>query len=206
MNTNRKSTSEKLTTKVIIKAFKNNEPEIIEEIYSEYFPLIKHLVEINSGNKNDAKDVFQEALMVIYNKIEKSSFTLNSSFKTFLYSISRNIWFNQLRKRKVFLNDFKDKEDYIVKIDNKSIIKETCLNIEYDLFRQHFEKLSCTQKMLFKLFFENYSFKQIADILNYKNAAYARKEKYNCKNILIESIQNDPKYADLLKMHESIQT
>lgn len=201
MTYTRKITSE-FTNEKIINGFRNKNPETIDKIYNEFFPVIKHLVELNSGTTNDAKDIFQEALIVIYGKIENDDFILNCSFITFLYSICRNIWFNQLRSRKGYSKEFIDNEIYVEIIDNKKILKEICLNKEYLLFRHHFEKLNSQQKKLFELFFNDYSFEQIAGILNFKNAAYARKEKFNCKNLLIESIKNDPKYEELQKEQE----
>ena len=189
----------KFTDEMIINGFRNNDPETIEKIYNELFPMIKRLVEFNSGTPSDAKDIFQEALMVIHKKIENDDFFLSCSFKTFLYSICRNIWFNQLRNRKVHFKEFNDNEVYVEILDNKNILKEICLNEEYFLFRHHFEKLSSEQKKLFTLFFDKYSFKQIADIMNYKNAAMARKEKLFCKKLLTENIINDPKFEELQK-------
>ncbi|MEA3295772.1 MAG: sigma factor, partial [Patescibacteria group bacterium] len=99
MTLTRKITSE-FTDEKIINGFRNNDPETIEKIYNELFPVINRLIEFNSGTPSDAKDIFQEALMVIYKKIENDEFILSCSFKTFLYSICRNLWFNQLRNRK----------------------------------------------------------------------------------------------------------
>ena len=198
-------TISEFTDEMIINGFRNNDPETIEKIYNELFPMIKRLIKFNSGTPSDAKDVFQEALMVIHSKIENDDFILCCSFKTFLYSICRNIWFNQLRNRKGHFKEFTDNEIFVEIIDNKNILKEAYMNKEYFLFRHHFEKLSSEHKKLFQLFFSKYSFKQIADIMNFKNAAMARKEKLFCKRLLIENIQNDPKFEKLQKMQKSLQ-
>ena len=196
---------QKLTNEEIISGFRNNNPEIIEKIYEDYFPMIKYLVERNSGTTSDAKDIFQESLMIIFKKIENNEFILSCSFKTFLYTVCRNIWFKQLRNSNVCLNEFQDNVMLVEQNDNKCIYKEFFLNKEYFIFRHHFENLSSKHKKLFELFFEKYSFKQIADILNFKNAAYARKEKYVCKTLLIENIKNDPQFEELMKIQRSLQ-
>ena len=77
------------------------------------------------------------------------------------------------------------------------------LNLEYFLFREHFNKLDRKCKKLIELFLKELSFNEIAKMLNYKNALDARRTKYLCKNLLINRIKNDPKYKELQNYENS---
>jgi RNA polymerase sigma factor (sigma-70 family) len=64
-----------------------------------HFPKVRRLVRDNSGSADDAKDVFQDALIVFHRKARTSDFTLTSSISTYLFSVCRNLWREELRRR-----------------------------------------------------------------------------------------------------------
>lgn len=68
-----------------------------------HFPKVERLVRANSGTKADAKDVFQDALVIFHRRVRSVGFTLTSSISTFLYAICRNLWREELRKRNKLL-------------------------------------------------------------------------------------------------------
>lgn len=64
-----------------------------------HFPKVERLVRANSGTKADAKDVFQDALVIFHRRVRQPGFVLTSSIGTFLYAVCRNLWREELRKR-----------------------------------------------------------------------------------------------------------
>ena len=99
----------------IIKGFQQNDRLIINDVYLKNYPTIRNYILKNSGDEVEAKDVFQEALVIIFKKIEEESFKLTSSFNTFLFSVCRNIWLKYLRDRKYSREenfDFSEINDY----------------------------------------------------------------------------------------------
>ena len=55
---------------------------------------------INYGaNEQDADDVFQETVIAFIDIVQKDKFRMEASIKTFLVSIARNIWRNEMKKR-----------------------------------------------------------------------------------------------------------
>jgi DNA-directed RNA polymerase specialized sigma24 family protein len=75
----------------------NNDHAILREIYENYADRIKHHIIKNGGTANDAKDVFQDALMIIYKKAQSEDFELTSQFYTYLFGICHFVF---KRKRK----------------------------------------------------------------------------------------------------------
>jgi len=86
---------------------------IINFVYKEYFPLIRFLISDNGGTGEDAEDIFQDGIIIIYNKINLNQLTLTSSFKTYMYSVCRNLWLQKLNKRKAIFERLTDVEEYL---------------------------------------------------------------------------------------------
>ena len=70
-----------------------------------YFPSISSYIKQNHGNSEDAEDIFQEAMIVLLQKVRQPNFILTSSLKTYLYAIAKNLWLKKLRDNKLNLVD-----------------------------------------------------------------------------------------------------
>jgi len=57
-------------------------------MYSEYFGMVRHLVMQNSGSEEDAKDVFQESMVSLFEMVQRPDFTFTSQPSTLVYSRS----------------------------------------------------------------------------------------------------------------------
>ena len=162
-----------------------------------YFPVIKNMVVANKGDNEEAKDIFQEALLIIYDKITNNDFNLTCSFKTFLYSVSRNLWHEQLRYKKKFLRKFKDYDTYV---DVEAEIDNLAYEIITDyLFYKHFFSLTASCQEIIKMLLNKISSKEIVKSMGYGSEDYANKRKYQCKQILFKRIKNDPLYKKVIE-------
>ena len=181
------------TDEAIVEGIKLRDSSVIRFVYKEYFPTIKYLITTNSGTEIDAEDVFQDALVIIFRKTGEDGLILTSSFKTYLYSICRNLWLQRL-DRKTFSSEFLD-------ADNLEDLQET-IHFEftdtesekYKLFQQHFLRLSDDCQKILRLFLEKTSLKEIADVMGFKSEKYAKTRKFMCKEKLKNRILNDPNF------------
>jgi RNA polymerase sigma factor (sigma-70 family) len=189
------------TDEAIIDGLKRRDSGIIRYIYKEYYPTIKFLITTNSGTETDAEDVFQDALVVLFRKIARENLVLTSSFKTFLYSICRNLWLQRLDRR-VFSNEFLEMEDLGEIQENQFFEQPEDENEKYRLFQQHFLRLSEDCQKILKLFLGKTSLKEIADIMGFKTEKYAKTRKFMCKEKLKNSIINDPGFKKYLTDYE----
>jgi RNA polymerase sigma factor (sigma-70 family) len=189
------------TDEAIIDGLKGRDSGIIRYIYKEYYPTIKFLITTNSGTETDAEDVFQDALVVLYRKIARENLVLTSSFKTFLYSICRNLWLQRLDRR-VFSNEFLEMEDLGEIQENQFFEQPEDENEKYRLFQQHFLRLSEDCQKILKLFLGKTSLREIADIMGFKTEKYAKTRKFMCKEKLKNSIINDPGFKKYLTDYE----
>ena len=60
--------------------------------------MIQHFVTNNNGSFDDARDIFQEAMIALYEKVQLEHFTLSCQIKTYLFSICKNLWLKRLQQ------------------------------------------------------------------------------------------------------------
>lgn len=188
---------------MIIAGLKARDILIINYIYKQVYPQIRYLVTSNSGSRMDAEDLFQDTLVVIYQKITKDSLNLTSSFKTYLYSICRHLWLQKLNKHQ-FSYEYKDVSDldeFQDNQDNEELLEE---NEKYRLFQQHFLKMSANDQKVLKLYLAKTSLREMARIMGYKSDNYAKFRKYICKEKLKNAILNDPQFRQIYQYDDLV--
>lgn len=149
-----------------------------EKLYV-YFPVIKKLVLNNSGTRQDAEDIYQEALIVLMRRSRQPDFVLTCSLNTYLYSVCRFLWSDQLkaRKRKVE-TDLMKHEDLLKEEELEAFVPEEG---SVKLAERAVSQLGDKCRQLLKLFyFDKLSFKQIAARLKFATEQVAKNQKYRC--------------------------
>jgi RNA polymerase sigma factor (sigma-70 family) len=180
----------------IIEGIKARDNCVLQYVYKNHFPSIHHFIISNSGSPEDAKDIFQESIIVIYRKLkEQQHFLLNSSFKTFIYSIARNLWLKHLRAIKYEGLTIKDQQQYIELKDEPFKVSND--DLKMSLYQKYFKQLPEDCQNILKLTARDIPQKEIAQAMNLKSENYVKKRKHDCKEKLIEMIKKDPRYPDL---------
>lgn len=176
----------------ILEGLRERDTKVLDYIYENFYEQIKVFINKNSGSDEDAKDIYQDALLVIYQKARKNNLSLSCSFNTYLYSVCRLLWLKQLEARK---HQKVATEDTSTFIELEPGIYELFeLNERYKLYQDHFKKLSFSCQKVLELFLAGVPLKEIASILGFKSDVYAKKRKYQCKEKLINSIKSDPEF------------
>jgi len=169
----------------------------LEQLYREQFPAIRDLLRKNGGSETDAKGVFHDAVLVVYQKAKQPVFQLTSQFSTFFYGICRNLWLNHLSKKSTF-SEVTISEDAKYTADEGSPEAEF-LQVERDnLFWYAFRQLGGDCQKLLELFFQKLSMETIAAQMGFSSEGYARRRKLQCKARLVELVKNRPEYRELL--------
>jgi RNA polymerase sigma factor (sigma-70 family) len=185
------------SNEIILKGLKDRDKNVIKYIYRTHFQPIRHMILSNSGTAMDAEDIFQDALLVIYQKTSSGLKELTCSFSTFLYSVCRYKWLNRLEQKgkqaePMDISEFESLED-IHNLDNLMVENE-----KFKLFLHHFEKLNEKERQVLKLFLKKVPLSEIASIMGYKSSAYAKVRKFLTKEKLRNSILNDPRYLEMI--------
>jgi RNA polymerase sigma factor (sigma-70 family) len=176
----------------LLENFIKADNKIIVHLYKSYLPCVTKYILNNGGIEEDARDVFQEALIVLYKQIKSKDISLTASLKTYIFSICRYRWLNNLRKNKR-IESF-NKEMELIDL-NSDIIFQMEKAERYRLLQVHLSKLSPTDQKILNLYFQKKSTEEIADLLGLSKL-YVKKQKYLSKRKLIKSIQSDLSYKE----------
>jgi len=178
----------------VIKGVLGGDQVILTAFYRNNLPKITNFILKNSGNEADAEDVFQDALVLTYQKLRDDDLSLECALATYVFAVSRNLWMNTLRKRrKILLND----EFLGISEDlNESILETIFVKERQFLFQKYFLKLGerCQEVLLH--FFSGKSMVEISKLMGYSEG-YTRKKKFECKKHLTETIAKDPIFHEL---------
>lgn len=156
----------------------------LTQLYRRYFPMVLHLVLNNSGNEDDAKDIYQEALVVLYEKVSADSLDLNCQLKTYIYSVSRRLWLKQLSRRSR-AGTGRD-EAYFQGTDVPAPVEDDLATHEmrdrqFDLMAESLGKLGEPCRTLLEDFYiRHFSMQQLTEKFGYTNTDNAKTQKYKC--------------------------
>lgn len=172
-----------------IDAIKANNTDVIKQIYIENYPKVELLVLKNSGTKEQAKDLYQEAFLAFWRNISGDKFIpkSHSSINGYLYTIAKYKWIDQLRSikdkktvlpddRLQFANDAIDKNPVDHDFTDDIIEKERLLDKAMAAFKNLGQPC---KSLLIRFYFEKKSMKEIAKEFQLDPAS-ARNKKYRC--------------------------
>jgi RNA polymerase sigma factor (sigma-70 family) len=77
----------------------HNDTVVVRDIYDRFSGKVKGYILQNSGSEDDAADIFQEALIDIYQQAQNKALQLTCPFEPFLLLICKRKWLNELKKR-----------------------------------------------------------------------------------------------------------
>lgn len=156
-----------------------NDRKVIEVLYRNQYPAIKSLIINNNGDIDDARDVFQEALVVLYEKVKAGQFELHCQIKTYLYSVARRIWLKRLHQMKPVTGDITVAEE-TVPVEEDSGLHEKKQE-DFRLMDEALNSLGEPCRSLLKAYYlEKQNMNDIADRFGYTNAGNAKNQKYKC--------------------------
>jgi RNA polymerase sigma factor (sigma-70 family) len=164
----------------------------INFIYQQYYKGLEYHVVSNSGTKDDAQDVIQEVLVVFIDLVQQGKYRGESSIKSFLYTLTRNMWITDLRKRastqkrnEVFeTSKNKIDEDITILLGHHESQKAVI-----SFFASMGEK--CKQ-VLTMFYYDELPIKEILELTDYENEQVLRNKKYKCLKELTEAIKKSP--------------
>ena len=173
--------------------------ETIKAIYRNHFESLCWYIMNNSGSRQDAEDVFQEVVVSFIDLVQKDKFRGESTVKTFLFSLNRHTWLNELKRRgRALAREEKyergqdktelDAGHYIADREGKA-----------EVTRLVGELGETCRKILLLFYYENLSMREILETLHYENEQVVRNKKYKCLKQLEQMITEKPYLKQSLK-------
>jgi RNA polymerase sigma factor (sigma-70 family) len=171
----------------------------IRFLYRQHFEFLSNYVLHNSGDFHDAEDIFQEVIVSFINLVKAGKFRGESSIKTFLYAINRNLWLNELKKRgrtqqrELKYEQIKEGDESAVNLSMESREASARLMAAINNLGE-----TC-KKILVLFYFENRPMKEILGALHYENEQVVRNKKHKCLKSLEVMIRSDKTLFEQLK-------
>ena len=173
-----------LTDDELLSGLANGSDDALTQLYRRYFPMVLHFVISNNGSEDEAKDVYQEALIVLYEKVRGGSFELHCQLKTYVYSVGRRLWLKQLaHKSRFMVNDTEHlaADSNAVEQVSDDLIDHEERDRQFELMADSLNRLGEPCRTLLDDFYiRHLSMQDITQKFGYTNADNAKTQKYKC--------------------------
>ncbi len=162
-----------------IEGIARGDAAILESLYHDYFPMVQNMIVQNNGTEEEAKDIFQEAIIVLYDKITQGNFELTSKLKTYIYSVCRRLWLKQLGSQERTFHDVNSYAEIIPVEDDLARHRER--DRELAMMEQALDRLGepC-RTIIHDFYIKRSSMQEICDKFGYTSTDNAKTQKYKC--------------------------
>jgi len=168
-----------LNEQALLKGLANNDSKAVETLYKSHFSSIQHFVLNNNGSFDDARDVFQEAMITLYEKVQSNSFVLTCQIKTYLFSICKHLWLKRLHQLGKYSGPLSSQEETIsIEQDMREFDKKEA---SFEIMHRSLNSLGEPCKSLLEGYYLNKKgMQELAADFGYTNADNAKNQKYKC--------------------------
>lgn len=166
---------------LLLKGIAEGNSKDLAQVYKLYYPSIAYMIISNHGSEDEAKDIFQDALLVLYDKVSNGTFELSSKLSTYLFAVCRRMWLKKLTKgSSEFANsDLSTYEETLFSEDDLEEQEE--LEVKFSQMESAMAQLGEPCKTILEDFYiRNMSMTQISDKFGYTNPDNAKTQKYKC--------------------------
>ncbi|MCE7994661.1 MAG: sigma-70 family RNA polymerase sigma factor [Roseivirga sp.] len=164
----------------ILSSDKRKRAEALEYLYENCFPKVAAYIQSNSGTEEEAKDFFQDTIAVVYKNLLEGKFRGESAITSYTYAVARNLWLQQIRKRKIVTTSLENDQltdghnDEI----NANLIREVLARMDVDC-----------RSFLTGFYYNGSSMEELARRFGLSSTQVARTKKLRCMKKLGEIIQ-----------------
>ncbi|MBY0427569.1 MAG: RNA polymerase subunit sigma [Cytophagales bacterium] len=170
----------------------------ISMLYKKVLPQVKNYISKNKGKKEDANDVFHDALIVLYEQVVKGTFNEKYNIFGYLYRLSLFRWLNMLKKEKpmAYMEELPEMtmEENYGRWDGNDVTQDR--NVLQSLFSQIGEK--CVELLTYAIYSEMLA-EDIMLRMGFNSVDATRMQQVRCKQKLIKEIENNPALLEKLK-------
>lgn len=171
----------KLTDAQFLDGLRTNDNTILKALYKKFFAIVLKYVVNNNGTEDEAKDIYQECIIVLYENVRKPAFVLTCQLQTYIFSISKRLWLKQIGKN-----------SHLVKLGNNETSDDT-IDVgeeisEYDRKEKDFDKMNAglsqlgepCKSLISDFYLNKMNMDEIAEKFGYTNSDNAKNQKYKC--------------------------
>jgi RNA polymerase sigma factor (sigma-70 family) len=163
----------------LINGLARNDRKAIETLYQMNFGMVQSFIINNNGTADDARDIFQEAMILLYEKARGGNFELTSKIKTYVYSVCRRLWLKRLQQLQRFGTPVESLEE-IVPVEEE-LEEQDRRNEAFGVMEKAMSHIGEPCKSLLEAYYvHKKQMQEIAESFGYTNADNAKNQKYKC--------------------------
>jgi len=169
------------TDEEFMAAIRQGDDRALTQLYRMHLPMVLHYVQQNSGTDDEAKDVYQEGVMVFYEKVRDGSLELSCQIKTYLYAVCRRLWLKRLAEKARFGGRLDDHEPFLETGAEADLVEAEARDRRFATMGEALERLGEPCRSLLEGFYLlDKSMQQLTTEFGYTNADNAKNQKYKC--------------------------
>ena len=173
----------------VLHALAGGDRTATEQVYRQSYPVVAHWVQTHGGSTDDAADIFQEAMVVLFSKARDPEFRLTCTPATYLYAVARHLWLKRLDQQKrqpsVAFREETDADDGPDWAYEEDLAQHEEREAQYGRLEYALSKLGEPCASLLRAFYqEGKSMQDISAASGYSNTDTAKTQKYKCLNRL----------------------
>ena len=167
----------------IVERIRGGDESALVQLYHNNIAMVRKYVTDNSGHEEDAKDMLQDALIVLWENAAHGDFDLTSKISTYIYSVVRNKWLREINKRRV--GKVSSLDNYEVAEERIDALKNIIHKEEYKVILKCIDEMGDTcRKVLVMFYLEERGMEEIARAMKFSNSDVAKAKKWQCKKEL----------------------
>ncbi len=171
------NSSHAMTDSELLDGIQKGDDKALSVLYKTHYKVASHFVVQNGGADEDAKEVYQEAVILLYEKAVSGHLVLTCKISTYLYAVCRRLWLRKLAARQHSVGQVEEWEEVILGDDLFEDRKE-----------EHLQAMDASLRLLGEpcrhviesYYFHHQSMRQICEKMGYANEETAKNQKYKC--------------------------
>jgi DNA-directed RNA polymerase specialized sigma24 family protein len=178
-------------TATFIEEKQSSREALFMKLYQEAFPLVARHISKMGGSFDEAKDIFQDALVVYYEKVLVSGITLRYTEKAYLFGIAKYLWIKHYKENSNNISLDMMGFDFNEDTDLADVLYEEVSSLKLmRLLQQAGQK--CMQ-LLSAFYYEKLDMETLAERFGFSGPRSATVQKFKC----LEKVKNTVKEKSL---------
>jgi RNA polymerase sigma factor (sigma-70 family) len=150
------------------------------QVYRKHYPTVMRWLQSAGGDEADAADIFQEAMVVLFEKARSPEFRLSCRIGTYLFAICKHLWYKKLEQQRRM-----PQQEIAPDADDAAYDDDLKAHHERE---EHYAQLDTAldalgepcRSLLRAFYHQDKSMQEIAAAFGYTNPDNVKTQKYKC--------------------------
>ena len=170
---------------IIVARLRQGDRDVLVELYKENEAMVYKYIKDQKGREEDAEDLLQEALIVLWKNARKPEFTLEAKPSTYIYAVVKNLWLKQVDKNK------RMSPEENINPQMHSTVQNSDSNLDHAIVRKMLNQMGET--------FDGFDMQTIAKANSFANADVAKSKKHQCMKELESKVKSQFSSTDFFR-------